>query len=73
MTFSITGQYLLQPVAYSVSTEDFNTFHLTRENPGHPADFIPETIVLDKRTPTSNNLDKYLLELIEEWRNVLPE
>ncbi|MEI6949235.1 hypothetical protein V9K67_18770 [Paraflavisolibacter sp. H34] len=73
MTFSITGQYLQHAVAYSVSTEDFTTFHLTRENPGHPADFIPENVTLVKSEPTSSNLDKYLLELIEEWRNDLPE
>ena len=71
MTFTVSGIYQNNKVAYSVNSTDFETFDLTLQDPGDIKEFLPEKITLVKGQQYFSNLDKFLMELIEEWRNDL--
>lgn len=69
MTFNISGLYQNNQIAYSVSSTDFETFDLTLQDAGEIKELLPESLTLVKGQQYFSNLDKFLMELIEDWRN----
>jgi hypothetical protein len=69
MTFAISGIYLNNMITYEVKTDDYNTFDLSLKSPGEIKELLPETLTLTKGQEYFSNLDKFLMGLIEEWRN----
>ncbi len=69
MTFPISGIYQNNKITYTVSSNDFETFELTLQEAGEIKELLPERITLIKGQEHFSNLDKFLLELIEDWRN----
>ena len=70
MTFPISGIYQNNQIAYTVSSNDFVTFDLTLQEAGEIKELLPEKLTLIKGQQYFSNLDKFLMQLIEEWRNV---
>ncbi|MCU7548725.1 hypothetical protein OCK74_06325 [Chitinophagaceae bacterium LB-8] len=69
MTFDISGIYQNNQIAYSVSSNDFETFDLTLRDAGGIKELLPEKLTLVKGQQYFSILDKFLMELIEDWRN----
>jgi hypothetical protein len=69
MTFPISGIYQNNKIVYTVNSNDFETFNLTLQDAGEIKELLPEKLTLVKGQQYFSNLDKFLLELIEEWRN----
>lgn len=71
MNFEISGVYQNHRITYKVMTDDFVTFELTLQHDSPSKDLFPKTVVLDRQRTTFRKSDKYLFELIDEWRNRL--
>lgn len=56
-------------VTYEVKTDDFERFDLSLKSPGDIKELLPEKLTIIKGQQYFSNLDKFLMVLIEEWRN----